>query len=126
MSEGIKPQVGDIWELAGETTRIRITAVGETKILGVWPSGEKNLGISELNEFYTLIERDGKPFKPKRVFELNEYYQARYPSGQRTCLKCVGENVFMAVGSNMSVGPDLFEWIGPELRWPVKTYRRER
>ena len=73
MNEEIRPQVGDVWY--SFDNKVTITAIGDKKVLVKESIGEEwDLFIDYLLDDYKLIERDGKPYKPKRILEEGAFY----------------------------------------------------
>lgn len=72
MNEELKPQVGDVWKM-GHAPEIKLLFVGNEIIIYSELGHEKSMRLKCLTD-YELIYRDGKPYKPKRVFEEGAFY----------------------------------------------------
>ena len=120
MSEEVKPEVGDVWQLnAGPHKKIKITAIGVTKCLYMAADQEYETTIYGLNENYKLIERDGKPYKPKRVFEESAFYPV-IDNNAKFFLLLHSNGHFYSQLSPGSYRENDLSWIGEklEIEWP--------
>lgn len=68
-----KPQKGDVFS-DGVNRDLTVSAVGNFSCFVTEETGKEfPIEIRELIKSHVLIERDGKPYKPERVFEEGDY-----------------------------------------------------
>lgn len=119
MSE-IIPQVGDVYQSC--YLKITILFIGKECVIVDELADERRMSIKHLNEMYKLVERDGKPYKPARVFEDGAWYPLILEGViDKINYKMVGQfnkGVFHA--DDCYWQPYELKWIGPklEIEWP--------
>ena len=117
MSEEIKPQVGDLWKFNDEIEKV--LCVGDfTVFLKSHNCLEWVCSIEVFLDDYEIVERDGKPCKPKRVFENGAWYPALIRETM-TVVKYHGNKSCFPWQGRALIESD-FSWIGDklEINWP--------
>ena len=91
-------KVGDVWDFVDNEyaigCQLKITHVGELHVLYTITTdkapNEYVMTIDKitLSPNYNIIKRDGKPYKPERVFEDGAFYPAIY-EGDQVVIRCI-------------------------------------
>ena len=123
MSEELKPQVGDVWKM-GHAPLVEIICISEDFVI-YKDFGENSKRISDFIKMYEIAERDGKPYKPKRVFENGAFYPVVYQGHKDVALyeytELYEESRFYMTKSMGFMGKETdFDCIGDKLEidWP--------